>query len=87
MAWITATEVRERIPTITTSEFSDVNVGLQIARAEAEIKASGGRYKDMLAGHIYGEIINLATTGIGNKRLEAKGAETSATLGDRKSVV
>lgn len=81
MAWVTQSEVRERVPQVTTTVYSDANVTKIITRAEAEIKANGGRYKDMLQGRVFGEIINLATAGIGNKRLRAKGEETTATLG------
>lgn len=82
MAWITATEVRERMPQVSTTVYSDANIDKVIARAEAEIKASGGRYRDMLQGHVFGEVVNLSPTStIGNKRIKAKGAETAATLG------
>jgi hypothetical protein len=81
MSWITASQVRaERVPNISTTAYSDTNLNLVITRAEADIKASGGKYQDIMNGHIYGEILNLGTAGIGNKRVKAIGNETSARL-------
>lgn len=79
MAWISATEVRERVPSITTTVYSDANLDKIITRAEAEIISRAGRYRELLQGYVFGEKVSLSNTG-GNKRIEAQGGETSATL-------
>lgn len=79
--WITAATVRdERIPLITTAVLSDAVMATQISRAEATIIAAAGKYRELLQGHVYGELVNLGTTGIGNRRTQAQGGETTGTL-------
>lgn len=79
MAFVTATEVRERTPSISTTVYSDADLNKIITRADAEIIARAGRYRELLQGYVFGERVSLSNTG-GNKRLEAQGGETSATL-------